>query len=77
MPDFAAQIDVRKYAPQDKHPEIFKTFERLKPRETMELINDHDPKPLRYQFMAEIPDKFDWEYLEEGPQVWRVAISKQ
>ncbi|TCL59737.1 uncharacterized protein (DUF2249 family) [Hydrogenispora ethanolica] len=76
MPDFAARIDARQYAPQEKHPAIFKTFENLKPGETMELINDHDPKPLRYQFMAEMPDKFGWQYLEEGPQVWRVAISK-
>ena len=35
----------------------------------MELINDHDPKPLYYQFMMERTDEFTWEYLEEGPEV--------
>ena len=43
----------------------------------MELINDHDPRPLQYQFMAELPEKFDWEYLEQGSEVWRVAIGKK
>jgi uncharacterized protein (DUF2249 family) len=43
----------------------------------MELINDHDPKPLRYQFMMELPDRFEWDYLEEGPEVWRVSIGKK
>lgn len=42
----------------------------------MELINDHDPRPLHYQFMIEREGEFEWEYLEEGPEVWRVAITK-
>ena len=77
MSDFAAQVDVRKYAPKEKQPAIFSTFDRLKPGEQMELINDHDPKPLHHMFAAELPDAFEWNYLEEGPDVWRVAIRKK
>jgi thymidylate synthase ThyX len=29
------------------------------------------------QMLAELPDQFEWEYLEEGPEVWRVAITKK
>lgn len=43
----------------------------------MLLINDHDPRPLRYQLAAERPDAFDWEYEAEGPEVWRVRISRR
>lgn len=39
-------------------------------------MNDHDPKPLYYQFMAEHPGQVGWEYLERGPEVWQVRISK-
>ena len=74
--EFTSQVDARKYEPKDKHPVIFHTFADLKPGETMELINDHDPKPLYYQFTAEKPGEFEWEYLQEGPDVWRVAIKK-
>ena len=42
----------------------------------MELVNDHDPKPLRYQFEFEHAGKFGWEYLEQGPAIWRVEISR-
>jgi len=76
MSEFAARVDARLYEPKDKHPTIFKTFEGLKKGEKMELINDHDPKPLYYQMSAEIPGQFEWEYLEEGPEVWRVSIKK-
>jgi uncharacterized protein (DUF2249 family) len=42
----------------------------------MELTNDHDPRPLHYQFLAEYEGKFKWQYLEEGPEVWRAYINK-
>ncbi|MBU3113715.1 DUF2249 domain-containing protein [Clostridium lacusfryxellense] len=34
-------------------------------------------KPLYYQFTIELTDQFEWEYLEQGPEVWRVAITKK
>ena len=39
------------------------------------LVNDHDPKPLYYQF-AERAGAFTWQPLEEGPEVCRIAIGK-
>ena len=40
------------------------------------LVNDHDPKPLYYQFKAEYDGAFGWDYLDQGPDVWRVRISR-
>lgn len=70
------ELDVRLIPPREKHPTIFQTFEALASGESFILVNDHDPFPLRYQFEAERPGQFGWEYLEKGPQVWRVEISK-
>ena len=47
-------IDVRNIVPRDRHPLIFQTFDALADGEGFELVNDHDPKPLRYQFMHEL-----------------------
>jgi uncharacterized protein (DUF2249 family) len=69
-------VDVRQIAPRERHPLIFSTFHELPPGHAMELVNDHDPKPLRYQFQAELPGQFGWEYLEQGPDTWRVSITK-
>ncbi|MDD2370416.1 MAG: DUF2249 domain-containing protein [Firmicutes bacterium] len=77
MENFTTSVDAREYEPKLKHPTIFNAFESLKSDEKMELINDHDPKPLYYQFMAEKPDQFEWEYLEEGPDIWRVSVTKK
>lgn len=73
---FVATVDARQYAPRDKHRIIFETFDNLKPDTQMELINDHNPKPLYYEFKAERDGHFEWHYLEQGPEVWRVSIKK-
>lgn len=70
-------IDVRTIVPRERHPLLFKTFDELAAGESFELVNDHDPKPLYYQFMAERPGQLGWEYLEEGPETWRVVLTKQ
>lgn len=72
-----ATIDVRAIEPRYRHPLIFDTFEELGPGQFLLLVNDHDPAPLHYQFKAERPDQFDWEYVEQGPEVWRVHIIKK
>ena len=69
-------VDVRTIAPRERHPLIFSTFRALHAGEAMELVNDHDPRPLYYQFQAESPGAFKWEYLLQGPETWRVAITR-
>lgn len=69
-------LDVRDIAPRERHPLIFSTFERLAPGESFILINDHDPKPLYYQFKAEQPGQVGWTYMEQGPETWRVSIQR-
>jgi uncharacterized protein (DUF2249 family) len=75
-PDFKTTIDVRSIAPRERHPLIFGGFDKLAAGEALLLINDHDPKPLFYQFQAESKGKFTWDYLESGPEVWQVKIGK-
>lgn len=71
-----ATIDVREIPPAQRHPLIFNTFAGLKVGDVFRLINDHDPKPLFYQFKYEFEGRFSWEYVESGPTVWQVNIGK-
>lgn len=70
------QLDVRELAPAQRHESIFARYDALRSGASFVLVNDHDPKPLRYQFEAEHPGEFIWDYLEVGPEVWRVRIGK-
>ncbi len=72
----ALELDVRPIPVREKHPTIFRTFDTLAVGEAILLINDHDPKPLYYTFAAERAGTFEWNYLEQGPEIWRVKIRK-
>ncbi len=69
-------LDVRAEVPARRHDLIFETYTALSPGAAFVLVNDHDPKPLYYQFAAEHADDFTWDYLEQGPEVWRVRIGR-
>ena len=69
-------VDVRTIVPRERHPLIFSTFRGLPPGGAMLLLNDHDPRPLYYQFQAELGEPFQWDYLERGPEVWKVRIAR-
>jgi uncharacterized protein (DUF2249 family) len=72
----ATNLDVRQEMPARRHDLIFQTYADLGPGEAFVLVNDHDPKPLYYQLAAEHPNEFEWDYLEQGPLVWRVRIGR-
>ncbi len=70
-------LDVTILEPQLKHPTIFQKYDDLKVGTSFVIHNDHDPKPLYYQLLAERGNTFTWKYLEEGPEFWKVKITKQ
>jgi len=70
------ELNVKKIIPRERHPLIFRTFDELEKGDAFVLVNDHDPKPLYYQFLHEREGLFSWQYLEEGPEEWRVKITK-
>lgn len=76
MADNDQRLDVRNEVPARRHALIFETWNALTPGTAFVLVNDHDPKPLYYQFAAEHTDQFSWDYLESGPEVWRVRIGR-
>ncbi len=69
-------LDVRYTPAAQRHPAIFDAYFALRPGESFVLLNDHDPKPLFYQFDFEYKGQFTWEYLERGPVDWRVRIGR-
>ena len=69
-------LDVRQVAPARRHPLIFQTFGGLAEGESFVLVNDHDPKPLYYQFLHERSGQFAWNYEASGPDVWQVRIAR-
>ncbi len=69
-------IDVRELNHRVRHTVISSLFEHLGQDGSLQLIVDHAPEPLRFQFAAKYGDRCEWTYLEEGPDVWRVRLRR-
>ena len=69
--------DVRALQPRERHQTIFDRLHPLTAGETLRLVNDHDPAPLRYQLDAEYPDQYLWVSVEAGPETWVVDITNR
>lgn len=71
------RLDVRPVAHGDRYERIIGAYEGLGEGEAMELTLDHDPTCMYYTLQATRGDEaFDFDYLERGPEVWRVRVRK-
>ena len=77
MDEKTIELDIRQLPSPMRHVKIFALWDQLQSGQSILLINDHDPKPLYYQFAAEFEGMFDWHYEQEGPEDWVVTISKK
>jgi len=69
------RLDVREIPPQQRHERIHDRFAELDAGDVLTIVNDHEPKPLFYEFQAEVDsfdeDGYDVEEAEPGRFVAR------
>lgn len=70
------RVDVRDLCQSERQSFMLSAFASLPSGETMELVDDHDPRTLHSRFQSDVPGKFIWSPVELGPVTWRVAITK-
>jgi regulator of cell morphogenesis and NO signaling len=70
-------LDITVLTPTEKHSTVFQHFDSLHAGEAFYVLNDHDPKPLYYQLVAEKGKVFDWKYEQQGPVWWKVLVKKK
>jgi len=70
-------LDATLLEPRIKHQTIFAHYDNLKSGEYFILHNDHDPKPLYHQLVIQKGEVFTWDYIENGPEWWKIKITKK
>ncbi|EEZ10200.1 conserved hypothetical protein [Brucella melitensis bv. 3 str. Ether] len=76
FPPFLSSTFAQFPPPITRHATIFSMIDTLEPGEVPEIVNDHDPVPLRNQLEHRNPGAFSWVYKETGP-LWRVEIGRR
>lgn len=69
-------IDVREISPKIRHTIIMQLFDNLQMDQTLQLIVDHEPRRLKLSMDVRYDGRFLWDYLESGPDLWRVRIAR-
>lgn len=70
-------VKVNDIDPRHRHMVIQQLFEHLPPGASLQLVVDHDPKPLRVQLETRYGGQCQWSYVEEGPDAWRVRLKRR
>ncbi len=68
------ELDARVIPHEIRHATIFGALEGVKPGRGMVLVAPHDPIPLLAQIEQRSPGQFTVEYLERGPEAWKVQF---
>lgn len=70
-------VEVNDIDPRYRHMVIQQLFEHLSPGASLQLVVDHDPKPLRFQLETRYGGQCQWSYVEEGSNAWRVRLKRR
>lgn len=69
-------LDARAVPHAIRHATIFGALDAVPAGGALELVAPHDPLPLLGQIEDRHPGAFSVEYLERGPQAWRLLLTR-
>ena len=70
-------LDVRQIPHAIRHATIFGALGAITPGSSIDLVADHNPLPLLAQLDQRNPGEFAVTYLENGPEVWKLHVTRQ
>ncbi|MEO5651889.1 MAG: DUF2249 domain-containing protein [Marmoricola sp.] len=68
------ELDARAIPHAIRHATIFGALDGVAPGRGLVLVAPHDPLPLLAQLEQRAPGDFAIEYLERGPESWRLSM---
>lgn len=72
----AFTIDVRTLPLETRSNRIFEAFDKLEVGESLELVEESDPRALRNEFAQLRPGKFSWDARNLGSSRWVVRLER-
>lgn len=70
------ELDVQTIPHAVRHSAIFGVLDGLRPGFAVVLSATHDPVPLLRQLEERSPGQFDVDYLDRGPERWRLHVRR-
>lgn len=71
------ELDARAVPHAIRHATIFGALDAVRPGGGLVLVAPHDPIPLLAQIEQRWPGVFEGDYLERGPEAWRLSFVRR
>ena len=71
------ELDVRTIPHAIRHGAVLGALDAVGPGAGLVLVAPHDPLGLLAQLQQHAPDAFDVDYLERGPDAWRLTLTRK
>lgn len=71
------ELDARTIPHAIRHATVFGALDAIQDGATLDLLAPHDPIPLLAQIEQRSPQTFEVDYLESGPDTWRLRFSRR
>jgi uncharacterized protein (DUF2249 family) len=71
------ELDARSVPHAIRHATIFGALDAVAPGSGLVLVAPHDPVPLLGQLELRAPGAFEVEYLQRGPEAWRLQLVRR
>ena len=75
-PAATPELDARTIPHAIRHATVFGALETVQPAGELILVAPHDPLPLLDQIEQRWPSRFAVEYLQRGPEDWRLRFTR-
>ncbi|WP_104083950.1 DUF2249 domain-containing protein [Cryobacterium sp. Y11] len=72
----AIVLDSRTIPHAVRHAAIFGALDAIQPGISLDLVASHNPLPLLATLQRNQPDAFTISYLQEGPEVWTLRLTR-
>ncbi len=73
---FSATLDARRLSLENSYSRLQSAFGLLGTGATLELLSEQEPAALKTRLLADVPAQFAWEVLTQGPDTWRIAVTR-
>lgn len=71
------ELDARAVPHAIRHATVFGALDAVRPGKALVLLAPHDPIPLLRQLEGRQPGVFEVEYLQRGPEAWRLLVTRR
>lgn len=70
-------LDVRQIPHAIRHATIFGAIGAIAPGFSLDLVADHNPLPLLAQLDQRNPGEYSVSYIDDGPEVWKLRLTRK